>query len=170
MAMMVGNGIVSAMGVKRASAQPFSIIIVIGLLVALAFVGDDIITLSLRPLKYLGVGFPDALQYAHLIAPAIAFALWIVFGRRWPQLSALAVCLLCSMMISAVANWADNQVEKVKMTAWIDSNDITKLETRLGFKVWEQGDSSGNELWIRRVPGHDLQLITEAKRMGVLQP
>lgn len=160
------------MGVERGSKRPFSIIVFVGVLVAIVFMGGDIIPLTLRPLKYLGISFPKILQYTHLIAPALALVLGIVLRRFWPNgatMVCVVLCILCAVAVSSAARWADQQVEKVKITKCIDGNDIPPLEARLGFKVWETGNSSGTELWIDRTPGHALQLTDEAKRMGIFR-
>jgi hypothetical protein len=155
------------MHVARVPKQSYSIIGLLGVFVAIVFMGADIIYLSLRPLKYLGIWFPPVLEYTHFIAPLFACGVWIVFHRRWPWLSVLAAYLFGCSTIGGAAYWADHQVDKVKITTFITSNDIDSLQSRLGFKVWEQGDYSGTTLSIARVPAHTFQLTAETKRMGI---
>jgi hypothetical protein len=153
------------MASKRESKNRTSGIVLIAFLFAFIFLGNDIVGLSLRPLKYLGIGFPPVLAYTHFIAPAIALALLVVFGRRCPEWVILALCVVDIMAISAVAKWADKQIDKVQITRWI--NDIKPLEGRLGFQVWEIGNASGDQLWVARGSGRVQRLTAEAKQMGI---
>jgi hypothetical protein len=158
------------MRVELKSRRRTSGAVIILLFFALVFMGGDIVPLSLRPLDYLGVTYPAVLGYTHLIAPAITFAMWAVFTRWQPNLSEIAAfvaMILCSVAIAAVPRWADQQIDKVKVTTWMD--DISKLEGRLRFKIWEEGNSNGTELVIARIPGHAALLTAEVRQKGIFR-
>ena len=44
------------------------------------------------------------------------------------------------------------------------------MENRMGFKIWEKGDSTNIELWVDRTPGRAEALVAEVKRMGICRP
>jgi hypothetical protein len=147
----------------------FSIIVLVGLLIALSFMSADIIVLALRPLTYLGVRFWPALRYTPILASVTAFVIWLVL-RRWRSNLAAIIGLVVSIaMISGVASWADHQIAKVKIKTWINSNDFPSLEARVGFKVWETGDASGNQVWVTKVSDHTAAITAEMKRLGNLR-
>ncbi len=162
------------MDIKPVSRRPISMTGVVVLIFVLFFssvmMGADIIALSFGPLKHLGIVYPAVLDYTHIIAPCAALVLWYALGRRRPKLLAVVVCILSFETISAVADWADRQTDKVNVTAWIKPKDVAPLEDRLGFKMWETGDSHGPQIWVARMPGHADQLIAQTKRLGIFRP
>jgi len=143
-------------------------IVPLGLAIAFVFMGADFTAISLRPLEYLGIPFPSVLKYAHVIVPAVAFSLWFV-ARRSTILSSL-IFIATLMLLPIPAQWADGRPVKIHVTKEIDGITITSLETRLGFKVRETGDASGEQLWVDRTPGREQALTAEAKRLGIYRP
>jgi hypothetical protein len=138
--------------------------------VGLFVMGADIIPLSLRPLRYLGIAYPAPLDYTYVIAPVVGLAIWLALRRRRPLLAGVAGWLVASVTISAVMGWADRQPTKVRVVRWIDptidSADVHSVEARLGFKIYETGTGEGNELWVR--PENAAAVTAEAKRLGIL--
>ena len=114
------------MSSKGKPRRPVSIIVLVWVFLGMVVIGADIIALSLRPLNYLGVSYPAILGYANFIMPPIAFVLWLLIGRKRPLGIAVLALLLCGVAIMSVPEWADRQVDQVKITKSID--DITPLE------------------------------------------
>jgi len=154
---------------EAVSAKPkkrVGFIVPLGMTVAAVFMGADFTAISLRPLEYLGIPFPLILKYTHFIVPAVAFMLWFV-TRRLATLSAV-LFILTLMLLPAASRWIDGRTVNIRTTKWID--DIPQLETRLGFKVFETGDSNGDQLQVDRMPGHAQALTAETKRLGIYRP
>jgi hypothetical protein len=143
---------------------------VAALLAGMGVMGADLVPLSLRPLKYLGIGFPAVLGYTHIIVPGAMLLSWLVIRHRFPITAGVASVIVCAIAISAVPKWADRQVDQITNNRWIDGDQLRSLESRIGFKVWEQGGSSGVQLSIAKVPGHVDLLTAELKRRGVYRP
>ena len=140
------------------------IIVPAGLTLALIFMGGDFVPLSFRPLDYLGMPYPRILTYMHFIAPVTALIVWIVF-KRSTVVAIIAFCLAL-MSMTSVKQWADSQPIKIPITHWIDSYEFDAWQKKIGFKVWERGDSQGNWLWVDRTPGRADQVRDELKEMG----
>jgi hypothetical protein len=158
------------MGIEREAWQPVNMLALVLLCVSSVIMGTDFVVMSLSPLRSLGISVPPIFEYMHFLASAVALVVCIVLGRRWPKASALAVFVLCYVLIGSVAIWSDHQVERVKITKFIDSNDLLSLESRMGFKVFERGDGTGVELWVEKGNERLTQLISETKRLGIYRP
>ncbi|MDB5318448.1 MAG: hypothetical protein JWN40_79 [Phycisphaerales bacterium] len=146
------------------------VILPVAACLTVAFIGNDWITLPLRPLRYLEVPFPNVLYATSYLAPIAGAVLWLAFRRRWRVPSVVAGLLLPWVIVYGVLGWAGHQVEKVPTTTWVEGNDLPALEARLGFKVWEEGDASGKALWVARRPGYATSLAAEVRRMGIARP
>jgi len=132
---------------------------------AFMFMSSNLITLALRPLRYLDVPVPSIFYAVPYLAPIAGVLIWLAFSWRLPTLAAVAVLVLPGLMIMGVLKWAERQVDKVPVTKWINGNDLPPLEARLGFKVWEQGNAGGMALWVARRGGYAAALENEVRRM-----
>jgi hypothetical protein len=144
---------------------PTGLLLPVTLGFAFMFMSSSVITLALRPLRYLDVPVPSIFYAVPYVAPIIGILIWLAFSWRLPTLSAVPVLVLPSLMIMGVLKWAERQVDKVPVTRWINGNDLPPLEARLGFKVWEQGDADGMALWVARRAGYSAALADEVRRM-----
>jgi hypothetical protein len=142
------------------------IFVALAITLAMMFMGNDFAVTAFRPLEYLGIPFPPILKFMQVIVPAVAFTLWFL-TRRSPSISAV-IFLLALLPMPALMHCGDRQANKIHISKWID--DRTTLESQLGFRIWESGDSTGSWLWIDRNPSHEKALTAEMKRLGIYQP
>jgi hypothetical protein len=157
---------------ERKPVRQSSPIVVIVVLALCLFMGNDVVVISTAPMKYLDIPIPHLLEHTQSIGLAIALAVWLGFRRSWPNLSAILAVYLCLMAPFVLLKWTNIQVDKVKIKTEIGRDDfsISALESRLGFKICEHGDSTGEELWIRRDPAHEAELVNETKRLKIYRP
>jgi hypothetical protein len=149
---------------KRKTSNGF--IVPLGLAIAFMFMGADLTFISLRPLDYLGIWYPPILRYAHFAIPAVAFMLWFLTRKSATWSAVLFVLTL--VLLPSPARWADGRTVHVRITKWVD--DLPQLEHRLGFKIFESGDSNGTKLRVDRTPGRVETLTAEVRRLGILRP
>ena len=151
---------------QPARRQSAGFVIVLGLAVALVAVGSDFVPLSLRPLDYLGLPYPRVFRVIHLLGPALAVAVWLASRRS--AVATGAAFFIAVFVMTQVARWADGQPARIPVTRFIDGTDLSAMEGRLGFRVWETGDKDGTFLLVGRT--NERAATDETKRHGVYRP
>jgi hypothetical protein len=139
----------------------------------LLFLGATLVPRSLRPLDYLGIGYPRVLRYTHFIVPALALIAVLSF-RRSP-IAAFVIVLLGMLALTSVPNWTRTRAAKVPITHTIDSDAFEAWEKELGFKVWQRAGGRtdggrGPEMWVDLTPGRAERVADEVNRMGIARP
>ena len=134
-------------------------------------IGAGFVPQSLRPLEYLGIGYPQFLPYTHFIVAGFPLLAALLFRRSKLAAVWMFVATLVSLLtISSVPNWARSQTATVRVTRLIDGDAFDAWQKDLGFKVWEQSDHHRAQMRVDRTPGRAETLAAEAKRMGIWRP
>lgn len=153
---------------ERKPKRPVGFVVPVVVAVGVMFLGADFIPLSLRPLDYLGIPYPAVLRYVHLILPAAFVAACLIFNRS--HAVAIVALLLATTAMGGVAQWADAQPAKVRVTQTVYDGDFDGWLKTLDFPVWQMADQDGPQMWIDRTPGRAERLTAEAKRLGIWRP
>ena len=126
---------------KRASSD--SVLLPPLILLAAMFMGTGITVISLLPLKRLQIAYPGWMDYSHFLIPGTCAIVWLMLLRKWPKSGAILAVLLCFTLLPLIPRYAESRIAKVPVTRWIDSNDLTLIETTVGVPVTEQGSREG---------------------------
>jgi hypothetical protein len=145
-------------------------IIPIGICFMLVMLGVDLEPTLLAKLDYLGVYYPTFVRSWPIVAPGLALVIWLALQRRSQILAAILAFGVWCAVAMGVLTWAGAQTEAVDVTKWLDPDEISAMEGRLGFKVFEQGDSMGTHLYVTRRPACSAPLRSELIRLGIYRP
>ena len=153
------------------AAEPkrrLGVIVPVGVTVAIMFMGAGIVPLAFRPLDYLGIAYPPALRYAHVILPAVFLVVCLLFNRS--DAVAIVAFVLATTAMGGVAQWAEAQPAKIRVTRTVGEHEFDGWLKTVGFPVWQMGDKDGPQMWVDRTPGRVEWLTAESKRLGIWRP
>ncbi len=154
--------------------QITSPIILIGLLIALTFAGEDMARDALQPLKDLRIAFPSILSYTVLFASGIATFTFIAFRRRFPLRSEITAFLLAFalwwLMLGGLAWYAERPIVRISITRWLTDQEAKALASCLTCPIMQQGSSGrGDEILIERDDHRAGQLTEELRKLQILR-
>lgn len=126
----------------------------------------DFTAITLGPLKVLQIPYPKWMDYSPFLIPVACAVVWPVSLRKWPNAAPIVAVLLCFTLVLLIPRYAEGRVAKLRVTRWIDSNDLKSIEDRLGIPVFEQGSREGTFVIV--APANEHRVRAELARLQLL--
>jgi hypothetical protein len=151
-------------------------------LAGMVVMGDDLVVISLLPLRHLGISYPPILKEVSVIAPPVCAAWWLGLAfcvRRWQWqwrwravfsiLSAVFALYLCAEAIDSVGRYARSRTTRVPVTRQLTPEEQRSLESRTSFPIFQKRDWRGTDIWIANREDWTEQLKQELRNQNLLR-